>query len=189
MNYDGQDSRKRDSLIDQYVQKAVTLETYARELSILGLAGWSFTGEIYAETLAEYLGLEIEVVRTPHAEGGLRTLGTTRYDVEAGSVSVAVPLRLRWWIYQYVLYHELGHVAAGHPLPVRTEDGTVTGFKAPGRWIARSSPVTGPAAEGLSHETRLALYEAEAELRARRGMLAGSLGRTLLQTGNLTQVR
>lgn len=176
--------------IQQYVERLLPLQTYARELSLLGLAGRSFTAETYAQVLRNWLGLDVEILRPAANAGDAGNIGTTAYDIEGELVTIRVPLRLGWWLYQYTLHHELGHVAAGHPLPVRSpNNGTIESFKVPDRRLARQAPVAGPPTTTLSNDTRLLIYEAEAELRAKRGMLAGSLGPTVVQTGNLSQVQ
>lgn len=178
-----------DQSVKDYAERVLSLQEHARELSLLGLTGRNFTAEIYADALGEHLGLDIRIVRASIYDADIRNLGTTTYDIENGLVTISVTLRLGWWLYQYALHHELGHVAAGHPLPIRARNGEITGFKEPTRRIARRPPVTRASATSLSKNSRLRLYEAEAELRARRGMLAGSLGSTVVQTSILTQVR
>lgn len=178
-----------DNAVNEYAEQILSLEEYARELALLGLTGRGFTAEMYAEALGERLGLDVRIVRSSIQHVDIRELGATNYDTENGLVTVSVPLRLGWWLYQYALHHELGHVAAGHPLPVRAHHGQITGFKEPTKRLARKGPVARASGTMLSANTRLRLYEAEAELRARRGMLAGSLGSTVVQTGSLSQVR
>lgn len=187
-----ENTRARDKALKDYAERVVSLQDYARELSLLGLTGRSFTAEMYAEALEQHLGLRISITRTPNNAGNdadIRKLGATSYDVENGLVAISVPLRLGWWLYQYALHHELGHVAAGHPLPIRSQDGEIAGFKEPANRIGRRPPAARASATKLPNGMRLRLVEAEAELRARRGMLAGSLGSTVVQTGSLTQVR
>ena len=175
----------QDDLVIRYVETILPLDIYARELSLLKLAGTKFTAEVYAELLEKHLHIDIDIERSSPGNLPEGQLGSTRYDVEGARVHIKVARRLGWWMYQYTLFHELGHVAAGHPLPSRGPDGYIVSFKKPPVRLASRRPVDA----NLSFETRLAIYEEEAELRARYGMLTGQLGKAVVQTGNLAQVR
>lgn len=159
---------------------------FARELGVLGLQGQSHTAEIYASALSSYLGKEICIVRIPAFDSDLGELGRTLYLKRESRIKIEVSLRVSWWLYQYTLLHELGHIAAGHPPAIfDKETGDLSGFgEPPAKWLASQPPLT----EVLPPAALLDLYEAEAELRAEHALLMGAGGRTILQTDSLVQL-
>lgn len=170
-----------------FAAQALPYEEYIRELAMLGLRGRPHAGEDYRAALEAYLGLRIAIVRPPNVAFGAnsRVLGRTSYGPGLREVTVEIPRRLSWWLYQYTLLHELGHVAAGHPPCSPNEHtGEIALGNPPPERLARKHPLT----KGLAAEAFKDLYEAEAELRVEHAFLAGALGQGALATDKLTQV-
>lgn len=156
-------------------------EAFQAELSILGLSGQTFGPEHYADSLGEYLSLEIDICVIPDADyPGLRRkwallgpLAELRYSQNTGQVAVLVPGSLPPLALALTILHELGHLAAGdHLIDWSTEDeirqpGVDTLFAPihPGRRLAQRLP--------LRNERD---REREADLRASYTLIAGCLG-------------
>ena len=174
------------AVVSEAVAGLVPYEEYVRELSLLGLKGVPFTGDVYSEALATKLGVLIRTVRPTNVAMDRRELGRATWTAKPPELLVEVPVRLgRGWLYQYTLLHEMGHIAAGHsPLPVDLPDDAPVALDPPPKRLARKPPLT----QGLPKGALRDLYEAEAELRAQHGMLAGSLGELSLGTERLNQV-
>lgn len=171
---------------------APTFEDFVSELALLGLKGVHFTAERYAEALAGYLGLPVQVgtitdyvslnSASLEARALRRELATTGHmgatkliEGDAGfSFRVVYLDDLNWWLKEHTLFHELAHVAAGHfrdvPSAPRRKRRHVPK-------LADRPPVQG-------HE----LQEREADLRANYALLAGSLGELSLRKGSLTRL-
>ncbi len=148
-------------------------EEFQGELALLGLSGREFVPREYAEILGEKLGIEITICVLPDDHYPELTLKMARagkvaelsYSEDLLSATILVPSSLPSIVRTLSVYHELGHVAAGHPLEV-WEGGTRTNqLEGVPRRLARRPPV----------EDR-ALCEQEADLRAVYSLLAGSLG-------------
>lgn len=170
-----------------FVAGLIPYEQYMRELVLLGLKGVPFTGDAYSEALADKLDLRIRILRPTNVALERRRLGrTTRHADSRDLLTIEIPVRLgRGWLYNYTLLHELGHVAAGHPpLPPDLPAEALTDLEPPDERLARKVPLTSGLPKGALGD----LYEAEAELRAQHGMLAGSLGQLALGTERLNQV-
>jgi hypothetical protein len=169
-----------------FVASLIPYEEYVRELALLGLKGTPFTGDAYSEALANKLDVRIRILRPTNVALERRQLGRTTRHPDSGDVTVEIPVRLgRGWLYNYTLLHELGHVAAGHPpLPPDLDEATLADLEPPDERLARKAPLTSGLPKGALGD----LYEAEAELRAQHGMLAGSLGELALGTERLNQV-
>ncbi len=91
------------------------------ELRLLGLYGRYFSWEDYRDRLEAHLGVKVHV-RFPHdplARMALLgdDLGRVYRDEETGDALVLVSGQLEEFEVLEVIYHELGHVAGGHPLP------------------------------------------------------------------------
>jgi hypothetical protein len=151
----------------------LTPQQFQAELALLGLSGREFGPRDYAKALGKYLGIKIaicvlpderypEVTRMMARAGKVAELS---YSIEPPSAVLLVPSSLPPIVRTLAIYHELGHVAAGHPLDV-WESGTKTGRKQfPERRLARRLPVADDV-----------FREQEADLRATYALLAGCLG-------------
>ncbi len=104
-----------------------TFEEYMAELLSLNLAR-PFSVKEYMRALETQLGIEIKVVELTTGENsGLGTefgffdeLAELRYDKKRREASILVSCSLREdpFLYMKTIYHELAHLAAGHPLRV-----------------------------------------------------------------------
>jgi hypothetical protein len=148
-------------------------EDFQAELALLGLSGREFGTREYAEILGETLEMEITICVLPDdhypeltrkmARAG--KLAELTYSTNPLGAVILVPSSLPPIVRTLSVYHELGHVAAGHPVEV-WEGGAKTGrLEHVPRRLARRPPV----------EDRR-LCEQEADLRAVYSLLAGSLG-------------
>ena len=155
-----------------------TYEDFLAELALLGLRGRPFATGRYARALGYHLGCQVRMRRVSEVAGltepelcilkrrlieeGL--MGTTRcfggHDPPRFLVVVADDLD--GFLYEHTVFHELGHIAAGH---------------FPARGLSRVKPVSDPV-----------LREEEADLRARYAMLAGSTAELSLQKDSLNRL-
>jgi hypothetical protein len=112
--------------------------------------------------------------------------------------TVWLPPGLSWWYREYVSFHAIAHVAAGHLFADRdSNSGQIEALRAPDRKrLARKSPLT-PASDpnlfpdGYSPNLisdLLLLYEVEADLRTRYYMRTAQLGAAALEVGRLNQI-
>ncbi len=170
----------------------LTFEQFVHELALLGLKGTHFTAGGYAEALARYLRTPIQIdTITNHVSLNPATLearalrrelaatghmGATRLLVEDNGLAYLVLYLddLDWWLREHTLFHELGHIAAGHFREMSSES-TRTRRLLPK--LADLPPVR-------DHGLR----EAEADLRANYALLAGSLGELSLRKRSLTSL-
>lgn len=98
---------------------------FSEELRVLGLYGRPFTWEEYRDRLQARLGIEIHVVFVgDDSDPVLRMLldqagtpGLVLRDEETGDALVLVSAALDELAATAVLWHELAHVAGGHPVP------------------------------------------------------------------------
>lgn len=101
-------------------------EDFRVELSRLNLLGSRFTVSEYLAALEEDLGVEISIEEVPDSgaevwsadlvAGG--NLAEVAYSEERGEATILVREGLRrapWPAYELAVYHELSHLAAGHP--------------------------------------------------------------------------
>ena len=148
-------------------------EEFQAELAILGLSGREFGPREYAEILGEKLEMDIticvladehypELTRKMARAGKVAELS---YSEDLLGAVILVPSSLPPIVRTLSVYHELGHVAAGHPVEVWEGDAKTGRLEHVGRRLARRPPV----------EDRR-LCEQEADLRAVYSLLAGSLG-------------
>lgn len=167
----------------------LTLEDFRLELAELGLLGRSFGPEEYRVALEKRLGIEISVEELPDAEGGPLAgqlaaegnLAEVVVDEESGHAVILARESLRdrpWPVYELGIFHELSHLAAGHPLRVKQALGT---GKKSGRWFRRlASRLALQAPEGATNREDVEqpreeeVFEPEARKRAKWCVLAGT---------------
>lgn len=180
-----EDLLRRRELLSHIVAGRIPREEYVWELDMLGLKGKEFTGEDYVRALEDRLDLEIAVARSTSNNSRSDELGCVTYEPQSRRLTIEVPLRLSWWLFQYTLLHECGHVAAGHAFPIHNR-GTreIWGWRSPPRRLARRQPIN----EGLPDAAIRDLSEEEAEQRARHALLTGALGQKALHTGCMSQL-
>lgn len=154
---------------------------FAAELVVLGLAGVTFGPDEYAQALARYIGARIDVVDLndldyPLLRRALVSLGISGglfYEPDARRIWIIVPSSLGERERTKLIYHELAHLAAGHPM--RQEHV----LRADPRPARQPEPLWEPDFRRLSQRLppeEPALSEAEADLRARYALRAGSYG-------------
>lgn len=108
-----------------------TLDDYVAELPTLGNLQLNKLDQ-YLHALEREIGVEIEI--KPLADtaslawksyfGALNELAEIYYDKESRKVRIFIPESLKHedpFLYIKIVCHELGHIAAGHPLRVRGE--------------------------------------------------------------------
>lgn len=173
--------------------RGYTFAEFLSELKILRLAGRTFDIKQYAQRLADCLGLIIKVVgcddvaypllRAQLAFHGIG--GGLFFEPQERTSWIVVPGSLDPMAQVLVAYHELGHIAGGHPFERRyllrdDEGGESYGhllrLRPDGMWeprlrLARRKPP----AEPEPNET-LRACEEEANLRARYALKAGLYG-------------
>ena len=148
-------------------------EEFQAELVLLGLSGREFGPREYAEALGEKLGIQITICVLPDqhypeltremAQAG--KVAELSYSEDPPGVVILAPSSLPPMVRTLSVYHELGHVAAGHPLEVWEGGARTDQLRHVPQRLARRPPV----------EDR-GLCEQEADLRAAYSLLAGSLG-------------
>ena len=179
---------------DEFVDEWIPYEEHVRELAVLKLSGRPYTPGHYREAVERYAGLPIgirtvdELVQAPAA-------ATITYDAGGAGATIWVPRRLDWWLRQYAIFHELAHVAAGHPPRERTPRGLRADWaeEPPFRRLARrSAPKPEDLRNGpveLFRRDPEKFYEKEADLRAQHNMVTSSLGARALEFDRLSQLR
>lgn len=177
-----------------FVEAWIPYEEHVRELAVLKISGRAYGPEDYRDALESYVQGPIRIKTVPELITG-PAVATTSYDPVTGAVTIWVPARLSWWLRQYAIYHELAHVAAGHP-PKERRGGTgeiVGTAPAPLRRLARKAPFTpDDLPEGLPRsfvQDPRRFYEDEANLRAEHNMVTSSLGARALEFDRLNQLR
>ncbi len=175
-----------------------SLEDFQVELAKLGLLGERFAPMDYARALSDWFGIGITVEAFPDLGIGLArrevleagALAEVFYneDREEAVILVRESLRYRPWpAYDLKLYHELSHLAAGHPVRIRA------GAELEGRRqrfghmprdlrLARRPPVT-PASEGKVERLVREVYEPEARRRAKWLVFAGTFPKVFEKEG------
>ena len=151
-----------------------SLEDYLAELPDLDIARPANADE-YAESLGLKLGVEIEVVRLgteAHKDietqlGRAPQVAEMLYDAEAGRALICIPSYVGEddFLYFKSLYHELSHLAAGHPIPVADAPGEL--WRPPER-LARKPP-----------GANLIRNETEADLRAEWTLMFAIMGQKI----------
>ncbi len=160
---------------------------------MLNLLGRPYTPDDYAEALAEHLEMTIRIRRVPEILKG-PGLAAIQYDELADVTTVWVADRLNWWLFRYAVFHELAHVAAGHPFAERCPEkgATIRLYHPTGKRLARKAPLTFQSSkeeipESFSYDDFIRLYDAEAELRVQHNMLTAHLGERALEVERLNQ--
>lgn len=175
--------RKRQ-LLAEILEARLPREEFVRELAVLGFDGEAYSMSQYREALESHLKTPIVEYSMQDRGDERETVGMVTYDAELNRIQIGLPLRLSWWLRQYTLAHELGHVAANHLFPIYGQDGHITEYRRPPRGIAR---YTGWSSR-LPEEALRDLQEEEAEQRARHALLTGELGGQTLHLGRIKQL-
>ena len=164
----------------------LTLPSFLEELDILRLKGKLFGPSEYAHALAAHLGIQIAVeivddAEDPRSARGFIEAGHTAclwFDERSGAARIFVLGSLPPLEMTAAVYHELGHLAAGHPLACYGPDGTASGRrKVLSRRLARRAPAA-----------RTVTMEREACLREDYAITAGALGPLCLEDESLRQL-
>lgn len=169
----------------------LTFEDFQLELAELGLLGRPFGPEEYRAALEEHLGIEIIIEELPDAEDGVlddQAAGEgVRAEVvvmeESGNAVVLVRQSLRyqpWPAYELSVFHELSHLAAGHPL--RVKQVRKNGLQSKKFWVlgsrlVRREPRSLASEEDLE-DLKQKVFEPEARKRAKWLVLAGAFPQT-----------
>jgi len=163
----------------------LTAAGFQEELAILGLSGRKFVPKDYADALADYLDISINIHVIPdtwHPELSRRLaisgrLGELRYSEQLTLAAILVPGSLPPLVSTLTILHELGHLAAGDVLVEPSgEAGGSDHQHAEGASFATSSIRKGKKlARGFPFAEEV-LREREANLRASYALFAGCLG-------------
>lgn len=153
-----------------------SLEDYLAEMPDLDIPRPGNADE-YVKALGTKLGIEIEVMRVDmEAHKDLETqlgrapqVAEMLYDAEADRALIYVPSHVGEddFLYFKSLYHELSHLAAGHPIPVAGAAGKLWW---PPERLARKPPIAD-----------LIRNEVEADLRAEWMLMFGVMGRKIYE--------
>jgi hypothetical protein len=163
----------------------LTFAGFLEELDRLGLKGKTFGPHQYADALADWLRMRIEIELVDVDENPEAALAFKRerktacvwYDEAPNIARVLVLSNLPPLEMTAAIYHELGHIAAGDTLALY-RNGTVTNkVEALPRRLARKSP---------ARRSRVA--EREAQLRENYTLTAGALGPLCLESESLKQL-
>lgn len=157
-----------------------SLADFRAELAALDLRGSGFTPEDYAAALGNRLGIEIIIAEYPDARSPLirgdaareGNLAEVAYNADLNEAVVLVRESLKrypWPAHELQVYHELSHLAAGHPLRVQKRGRAATVLEGLGVRLAQRPPKG-----DLAEEYRLASQEEEASKRAKWLVLAGA---------------
>ena len=168
----------------------ITLARFLDELKLLGLYGRDFGWEEYRDRLAAHLGIEIHVRFVEDPVERMRWLGDDPgclyRDEQTADALILISADLDGFTALKVVFHELGHVGGGHPLPqeravedVSTEElGNRLDFAYPGGvdeeedlWWDPPRSIFGPVAPRDED-----YCEDDARLRAEYALLAGHFG-------------
>lgn len=179
--------------IDEFAKLWMPYEEHIRELATLKLLNSSYTVADYASALERELRIKIEIRTFSEVKPG-QGIASLEYDEYSATATIWVPNRLSWWLAQYAMFHELGHLAAGHSfIRVDMETKEKSGRYAPvKRRLARKAPpsyedLPNALTKNLSREDMGDVYEAECEVRAQHNMLTAQLGGRALELDGLNQ--
>ena len=166
-----------------------SLEDFQIELANLGLLGKRFTPIDYARALGDRFGIGITIEAFPDLGIGLAkrdvleegTLAEVFYneDLREAVILVRESLRYRPWpAYELKLYHELSHLAAGHPVRIRM--GGEMGRKHRFAHMPRDLRLARRPAISLASQNEIEklvreVYEPEARRRAKWLVFAGTV--------------
>ena len=188
--YEDGSERERLGAVAALAAERLSYEEFVMELSLLHLRDRPYSCHDYARNLSQYLGRSIEISVLSNAEFARpqqdiigddgSSFGRLVLIQDRDDLYIEVPCSLSPWLLQYTVFHELGHLAAGHP--PRTADGVR--LPPSGRQLARRPPLV----SGLPQKALEDLYEAEADLRAEYAIITGSLGPIAVQTARLSQI-
>jgi len=167
-------SRCRRRISYLFDRSLPSLEDYLAEMPDLDISRTASADE-YVRALGIKLGIEIEVMRLDteaHKDietqlGRAPQVAEMLYDTEAGKALICIPPYVGKddFLYFKSLYHELSHLAAGHPIPVA---GVAEELWWPPERLARKSPVAD-----------LIRNEVEADLRAEWTLMFAVMGRKI----------
>jgi hypothetical protein len=168
----------------------LALAGFLDELKLLGLYGRNFGWEEYRDRLAVHLDIEIQVRFVEDPVERMRWLGNDPgclyRDEQTADALILVSADLDGFTALKVVFHELGHIAGGHPLPqeraveaVGTEQQTVNGLESdfPDAldeehcWWDPPQSIVGPVVPRDED-----YCEEDARLRAEYSLLAGHYG-------------
>ncbi len=151
-----------------------SLEDYLAETFSLRVSESGDTDE-YVRSLGTELGVEIEVIQADekaHEDlevrlGRAPQIAEMLYDAEADRALIYIPSHVceDGFLYFKSLYHEMSHLAAGHPILVADSSGELWW---PPRRLARRTP-------GADLDSN----EDEANLRAEWSLMLGVMGRKM----------
>lgn len=152
--------------------------SFQQELRVLGLYGRPFGWEEYRDRLAVHLGIEIRVVFVDEDQNAVLHMvlaqegspGLVKRDEETGDALVLVLASLDDLARTLVVFHELSHVAGGHPVPTDESAGASPDGGAAEFWDPPMSVLGGPAPRDED------LCERDARLRAELALQAGLFG-------------
>lgn len=176
--------------VEALATERLPYEEYVLELTLLGLRDGPYSGDDYARGLGRYLGWSISIAVLSNAQflqtnarlaGRGASFGRLTFSEHSDEASIELPGSLSPWLHEHTLFHELGHLAAGHP-PRLLSGGHR--LEPPHEYLARREPLV----SGLPQQALDDLYEAEADLRAEYAIITGSLGQVAIQTSRLTQI-
>jgi hypothetical protein len=174
-----------------------SLEDFQIELAKLGLLGRSFVPLDYARALSVEFGIGITIEAFPDVGIGLTkqdvleagTLAEVFYNehLEEAVILVRESLRYRPWpAYDLKAYHELSHLAAGHPVSIRMGDELKRRHRLghmPRNLRLASSPPVNPSEQDDIEELVREVYEPEARRRAKWLVFAGTVPDIFEQEG------
>lgn len=174
-----------------------SLEDFQIELAKLELLGSSFVPLDYARALSDEFGIGITIEAFPDVGIGLTkrdileagTLAEVFYNehLEEAVILVRESLRYRPWpAYELKVYHELSHLAAGHPVRIRMGDELRRRHRfghMPRNLRLASSPPVSPAGQDDIEELVREVYELEARRRAKWLVFAGTVPDVFEQEG------
>ena len=188
----------RQRYIQELAAHRLPFEEYVRELAVLNLRKREYSTEDYAKALGDRIGRRVDILRLSEAEYTLgcypaadtgASFGRLVFVPGMPEIRVEVPVGLSPWFHQFTVGHELGHLAAAHPprtvVPGTDPTDSNIDIKPPSLRLARRPPLLGG---DLPHEALIALYEAEADLRAQYAIITGNLGPAVAQTSKLSQI-
>lgn len=194
---DGPAAKERQRL-KRFFAARLPFEEHVRELAELRLINKPHLASHLAGAMQEVhdIHLSFRQLPLPLRDGG-STPETLQYHGD-DRYTVWLPPGLSWWYREYVSFHAIAHVAAGHLLAERDPiSGEIAALRAPDRKrLAREVPLTPDSDPALfppgyspgSTSDLLLLYEVEADLRTRYCMRTAQLGAAALEIDRLNQL-